>query len=313
MTPKISVIVAAYNAELFLERCLKSIAAQTLQDWECIIINDGSDDETGAIADAFVATDTRFRVFRQVNGGVSSARNHGLKEARGTWICFVDSDDELPETALYTYFADEKKNEVFDFYIGGYTILEESGGVKYAIDEKVHHTLNRDKAINLMYKPLHYQYLGYIAGKLFKRSIIEKAGIRFRQDIYFNEDRLFSTQYMCHCDLVCFFTESVYRYYENPNSAMSMLFKEFNSRFFTDLDAMILMKDNISTFSPANLENAKEGIASSYWLIQDMLNHFHANTPARLLSLHKKLWRNLPLKDYKRLIFTPMLRKLIRF
>lgn len=309
-SPIVSVIVAAYNAEKYLARCLNSVAEQTFKDFEVIIVDDGSTDGSRQIAEEFANSDQRFRVIHQSNAGVSSARNTGLNQATGKWVCFLDADDEFPANTLAIYH-ELFYHESFDFYIGGYLLLDENGNYRYGVPERVQYRLSRDEAIKLMYKPIHYHYLGYIAGKLFKRSIIEKAGIRFREDIFFNEDRLFSTQYMCHCDLICFFTHPVYYYYENPSSAMSMLFKKFNSKFLTDLDAMILMKDSISTCSPANYENAKEGIASSYWRIQGMLNQFHANSLKRLISLHKKLWNNLTTKEYLDLVVNVFIRKAI--
>ncbi len=305
-----TIIIPVYNAEKYLRRCLDSIASQTIKDFEVIIVDDGSTDNSGQIANEFAVSDHRFRVIHQSNGGVSSARNTGLNRAAGKWICFLDADDEFPATALAA-FHERYYEDAFDFYIGGYVLLDEHGDFRYGVPERVQYKLSRIESIRLMYEPIHYQYLGYIAGKLFKRSIIEEFGIRFQQDVYFNEDRLFSTQYMCHCDLVCFFTEPVYRYFENSDSAMSMLFKQFNVRFFTDLDAMILMKESISTYSPENLQYARQGITHSYWVIQDMMNHFHANTAARLFTLHRKLWKHLPFKNYCRFILMPLADKVL--
>lgn len=103
-SPKISIIVPVYKVEQYLRRCLDSIEAQTFTDWECILIDDGSPDNSGVICDEYVANDTRFRVIHQENKGVSAARNAGLDVARGEWIGFVDSDDwiepEMYETLL---------------------------------------------------------------------------------------------------------------------------------------------------------------------------------------------------------------------
>ena len=91
--PKISVIVPVYNAEKYLHRCVDSILTQTFTDFELLLINDGSKDKSGAICDEYAAKDSRVRVFHKENGGVSSARNLGLDNAKGEWITFVDSDD----------------------------------------------------------------------------------------------------------------------------------------------------------------------------------------------------------------------------
>ena len=97
--PKISIIVPVYKAEKYLRRCLDSILAQTFADWECILIDDGSPDNSRKICDEYNEIDARFRVIHQENAGVSAARNAGLNVALGDWIGFVDSDDWIdPET-----------------------------------------------------------------------------------------------------------------------------------------------------------------------------------------------------------------------
>ena len=96
--PKITVIIPVYNAESTLRRCLDSILAQTFTDFECLLINDGSKDRSGEICEEYANKDSRVRVFHKENGGVSSARNVGLDNARGEWITFCDSDDTvMPE------------------------------------------------------------------------------------------------------------------------------------------------------------------------------------------------------------------------
>lgn len=92
-TPKISVIVPVYKAEAYLHRCVDSILAQTFQDFEVLLVDDGSPDRSGEICEEYARKDSRVRVFHKENGGVSSARNMGLDNARGEYVCFVDSDD----------------------------------------------------------------------------------------------------------------------------------------------------------------------------------------------------------------------------
>ena len=89
MNPKISVIVPVYKVENYLHRCVDSILAQSFTDFELLLIDDGSPDNCGVICDEYAAKDSRVRVFHKPNGGVSSARNLGLDNARGGWIAFV--------------------------------------------------------------------------------------------------------------------------------------------------------------------------------------------------------------------------------
>lgn len=92
-TPLVSVIVPVYNAEKYLNRCVDSILSQTMTDFELLLIDDGSKDDSGRICDEYAEKDARVRAFHKPNGGVSSARNLGLNNARGNWIAYVDADD----------------------------------------------------------------------------------------------------------------------------------------------------------------------------------------------------------------------------
>ena len=92
-TPLISVVIPAYNAEQFLDETLESVLSQTYENWECIIVNDGSTDNTESIAKKWCEKDARFCYFYKENSGVSDTRNLGIKEARGEYIAFLDADD----------------------------------------------------------------------------------------------------------------------------------------------------------------------------------------------------------------------------
>lgn len=109
--PKISVIVPVYNTEKYLNRCIDSILAQTFTDFELLLIDDGSKDNSGTICDEYAAKDSRVRVFHKENGGVSSARKLGLDNAQGEWITFVDSDDRIDVSYLY-FFIDNLKSKI---------------------------------------------------------------------------------------------------------------------------------------------------------------------------------------------------------
>lgn len=109
--PLVSVIVPAYNASEFLEQCLDSVAMQSLDDFEVLIVDDGSEDSTASIADSFQHMDERFHLIRQENGGVSSARNTGLEHAKGRFVTFVDADDALHPRALASMYGAMRDNK----------------------------------------------------------------------------------------------------------------------------------------------------------------------------------------------------------
>ena len=109
---KISIIVPCYNQAQYLDECLQSVLDQTFQDWECIIIDDGSPDNTEEIAKKWTQKDSRFIYFKKENGGVSSARNFGIEKAKGDWILPLDGDDKIAEN--YLKLASEKLEQGFD-------------------------------------------------------------------------------------------------------------------------------------------------------------------------------------------------------
>lgn len=116
--PQVSVIVPVYNQERYLEECISSIRRQTLAEWECLIINDGSSDSSGEIARRFSEADSRIRYFEQKNGGVSSARNLGMRRASGRYLCFVDGDDFI-DAAFLKHLLDASDRGASDLTVAG--------------------------------------------------------------------------------------------------------------------------------------------------------------------------------------------------
>ena len=124
--PLISVIVPCYNQAQYLDECLQSVLDQTYQDWECIIVNDGSPDNTEEVAKKWLAKDSRFKYLYKENGGLSSARNAGIKIAVGDFIQFLDCDDILEPNKLIhqtSFFTED-----VDVYVAGYRYFENEEG-----------------------------------------------------------------------------------------------------------------------------------------------------------------------------------------
>ena len=130
----ISVIVPVYKVESFLSRCVDSILNQTYSDFELVLIEDGSPDQSGAICDEYAQKDDRFRVVHQANAGVSSARNVGLNNVHGEWITFLDADDRFKNNALEFYT--NHISESIDMIMAGYMSVDEETLVKQSIYKK---------------------------------------------------------------------------------------------------------------------------------------------------------------------------------
>lgn len=298
MTPSVSVIVPIFNAEKTLPRCLDSLANQTLASIEIICVDDGSTDRSANICQEYARKDPRFVTISEVNQGVSAARNNGLRHAKGDWICFVDADDQMADHAIERMLGFCTAG--VDLVMGGYIVADQNGDVTYQVTERNVYNLDREAAFGQMYNPSPYRYLGFVWGKLFRMKIISQNNLHFNERIFFNEDRLFVTNYIKYSRNIVHFTEPVYSYYEIPSSAMSSLNKSFNEKFITDLDGFIEMKECILSTGcpPSLLEYADNGILSSYHRIRGMMAHFKTRSIQRICILHIKLFKSLGGKKY---------------
>lgn len=191
---KLSVIVPVYNCEDYLVSCFDSLVQQTINDYEVIVVNDGSTDGSQKIIDKYVAENKHFSSYYKENGGQSSARNLGLKYAQGEFIGFLDSDDWLDK----------------DFYEKGVTLAEENN-----YDVVVYDMIDHYPTYQVHHQLSHFTNKFYMSGsasnKLFRRSVIgDKTFLEgvwyedfeFTERIFFETDRIgriHDASYHCHC------------------------------------------------------------------------------------------------------------------
>ena len=314
--PEISVIVPVYNVENYLRDCVKSILSQTFTSFELLLIDDGSKDHSGKICDELVQTDSRIKVFHQKNGGVSSARNKGLDEACGKWIYFTDSDDELYPDSLEFLYKKSTQTKDTDLVIAELTQYNLEGGIEYHLeDDRFEMEMGMHKALKIMYQPIH-GYQGYLFTKLFKRSIIEKENLRFNPAIYYNEDRLFCTQYICKTEgKIWYYTKSVYKYFERQGGAMNSIRNAFNYRFVTDFHAYLLMSKSIHDHhqTPKWLRNlSKEEAISAYRSLKRRMRRFNIQDKQLKKELKNDLLTSISFSFYMRYQVTKNFRKVKR-
>ena len=240
----ISIIIPIYNSEKYLKNCLDSLLQQSFENFEALLINDGSTDRSDEICDEYAEKDSRFKVYHKGNSGVSAARNFGLEKAQGEWIWFVDSDDYIRNDALDVLQSAIEKNDT-DSMMFGYQKINLIGKSIYQFPEKGNTILlNQSDALKNLYKSSFYPYQGYVWSKVFKKSVINDFGIRFDENIYFNEDRLFCFEYFSKTKKnITYILEDLYFYLEAPDSAMNLLTKAYNPKFETDIQAYLLMQE----------------------------------------------------------------------
>lgn len=211
--PKVSIIVPVYNAEKYLHRCVDSILAQTFTDWECILVDDGSPDGSGAICDAYAKQDTRIKVVHKENGGVSSARQCGMDSAIGDYVIHADPDDWVEASMLNDlYAAAESKNA--DMVICDF-ICEYTQGSFYQKQE-LQSLDSRSVLRQLLFQQLH----GSCCNKLVKRACYNKWQIEFPKGATIWEDH-WVTCLLCSHDIRITYLNKAYYHYDcisNPNS-----------------------------------------------------------------------------------------------
>lgn len=213
-TLKISVIVPVYNVEQYLPRCIDSILAQTFTDFELLLIDDGSQDESGRICDEYAKKDKRIRVFHSANNGASAARNIGLNYAKGKYISFIDSDDWIEPTYYSDFFGDESLD--YDVYFQNYIQHNPDGSIK--LKDLIPCSVTNghvDNAILYLMKEVKF---GWSWIKLFKHSLIKENNIRFDENISLREDELFAFQYCKSIKSLCIRNKANYHYYIYENS-----------------------------------------------------------------------------------------------
>lgn len=249
---KFSIIIPVYNAEKCLSRCLDSIICQSYTDFEVVLINDGSSDNSGIICDDYKKKDNRFKVFHKENGGVSSARNMGLAYATGEWIVFVDADDEVESNYLEKFLGYED----YDIIQGGSKVCGSVIVDKHVSEEKVFALQNKASEL-LDFSPYYHperQRIVYLWGKAFKHDIIQRNHLRFNVEMKMNEDFTFVLDYMSHASKVIEVPNNGYVYYYYGMSKYNMNYEDC-VRHIKMFSASI--KDCEKTFS-CNLSHSLE-------------------------------------------------------
>jgi glycosyltransferase involved in cell wall biosynthesis len=253
---KISIIIPVYNAQRVLERCVDSVLKQSYPDFEIILINDGSRDGSDRLCDAYEAKDSRVKVYHQKNGGPSCARNTGLEQASGKWICFIDSDDWIEQDYLLSYITNcEEKDDCLIFQNYHRDVVDQSGellrsGKRHTYSSKV------VNAVDLHFILSKYKLLrnGHPFCKFYNRAIIEDHEIRFDPDIRFSEDLLFLLEYMQYVKSTVFIPVCQYHYI-CEGSSLSSAYHSFQSEIKCYQLVCNQLQDWISSEEPLDDES----------------------------------------------------------
>jgi glycosyltransferase involved in cell wall biosynthesis len=264
-----SVIVPVYNTAAYVREAIASVQAQSFKDWELILVDDGSTDDSPQICDSFAGE--KIHVLHQTNQGVSAARNAGIACAKGEWLLFLDSDDAYDKNFMH--------------------VLAKSAGNADLLTANVHRIHQPDAILwqtlceleitaqAFAYKMMHANTHNLVTSKAFSAHIVRKYDVRFPVDRTHGEDRAFVLSYLAHTKTICDCSEAIYLYRETPNSAVRSLKH--------DIAAMIERQYNSDLvqfaafgFAKAEIEaQLRVGVADAYF--REMCRLAQAK-PARL-------------------------------
>ena len=247
MSPTVSIIVPVYNAEKTIGRCIDSILNQEYKDFELLLVDDGSTDDSGAICDARADRDSRVRVFHQANAGVSASRNLALDHAKGTYLQFLDSDDWITTDATRSLVRGMEGGPcdmvVSDFY----RVVGDRVSQKGDIEEDGIMT-REEYAAHMMENPADFYY-GVLWNKLYRRSIVEKHHLRMDPEISWCEDFMFNLEYIRYAEFFRAIQIPIYYYVKTKGSLASQsmsisktvkmkltVFEDYHKFFKTVLD-----------------------------------------------------------------------------
>lgn len=230
----VSIIVPVYNAENYIEECILSLINQDYKNIEILLIDDGSDDSSGAICDFYAKRDRRIIVVHAENEGVSAARNRGIRLAKGTWLSFVDSDDWVENNYISLMYSKAIENKVEYVTCGYYrfshneVVAAINGDGKYG---KISSSEYVKKILNVQ------NGYGFCHMKLIKRTVVKS--ISFDTTILVGEDALFNINLCKNLDEVLILNEPLYYYRLNLNSVVRKYDKNYMLKYKASMEKML--------------------------------------------------------------------------
>ncbi len=212
----ISVIIPAYNSEVSLPRCLNSLFKQKFKKFEIIVVDDGSHDNTSMVAETLLKNSgLKFKIIKQENSGEGSARNCGIRNARGHFIYFIDSDDYIEPSCLEKLIESIKD---CDFSFCGFHKVEEGGKFLVAYEQNYQYLSACSYGLDVIVAFLRKQIWISIGCGLYKREIVEKEKIYFREECRHGADQDFILRYLNHCKKVNCVPENLLFYVQHKKS-----------------------------------------------------------------------------------------------
>ena len=260
---KFSIIVPIYNVELYLSKCIESVLCQSYSDFQLILVNDGSTDNSRVIAEEYRRADKRIIIIDKTNGGLSDARNAGVQKVKGNYVLFLDGDDSWHENLLYVISKEIDSSQpdivIFGYESGFYnnSLLVESSKTK---EEYSSINLSRGKTLEELENP---SILGYAWNKAYEINLLRKHSLSFERGTSYIEDCLFNASAFKVAGRITIIPDVLYRYRQRSDTSLGKKFYpnmvkldiKANTAFCSMLDSLNLPASYIEAFSKRNSLN----------------------------------------------------------
>lgn len=290
----ISIIVPIFNAEKLLNRCIDSIVAQTNPNWELLLIDDGSHDGSGVICDEYAQKDARIKVFHKPNGGVSSARNVGLDNARGEWITFIDADDYVDST-----FCELNKTDDYDIIIKSNSIV----GIDLSQSEPIVRNINKSGIEEYLSNNLSAKEYRVPWGKFIRASVVKS--VRFPLNQRIGEDTVFMLMILAQTHRIQYDTVGCY-YWQKGNTTDFVKYRlscdesvRFASEILEKYESSNIQCPNFEYFVLSYffdlMDKSRMINIRNYFSATSIIKYFHKLNKEGVLTTSFKLWKSMPL------------------
>lgn len=271
MNELVSVVIPVYNVEKYLEYCVRSVMAQTYQNIEIILVDDGSLDESARICENLAKADSRIKVFHKTNGGLSDARNYGISKAKGCLITFIDSDDYVSPNYIDSLLVLREKYHADISACNFERVCDRSQLREINRVEKTEILMNGEEAcINQISSSCEYNTALVVAwGKLYPIDLVRR--FPFPLGVV-HEDEATTYKYFLSTGKIAFTSVPLYAYYQNPEGIMSTLKKmdmETNRRY---TEILIERAEYFETMNMPHLAKKARFITLNH-LIDDSTNN----------------------------------------
>ena len=246
-TVLVSIIIPAYNTAQYIYRAIESSLRQTHSNIEVLVIDDGSKDDTLRVAQSYAEKDGRVRVYHQENAGVSAARNHGIREAKGEYLVFLDSDDWLEDEAVEVMLATQAENPGRLVGVNFWFVSFDSSRKDILLREKQYNVRSRNLTVCETVRAQHEETFPRTScAKIFSSDIIRRNNLKFRENIHYGEDQLFALEYLFTQEGSVYMEEPLFDILLTPNSLMRTPYSERKWHNREDWCSLLLNKPGLT-------------------------------------------------------------------